>query len=292
MGMGGAGGGDDFGAGGIRLAVGDVLGNGAKEQERLLQHQADVAAIFGHRDGADINAINENSAFADIVKTADQIDQGRFARAAMADQAHHLARFDDQIDVAGHGASPVAEACLLERNAAFDLTQMHRAAGFRHGRNMIENVKNALGPGGGLLRHRHNPAHRIQAGVEAANVSEESSQHANRDVALGNLPDAETPDHQQANFRHQRDRGRKQRPGAIEFVVQRQIELVGLLEAPGLALLLGKGLDDPDAGNGVGQHVGDFRPDPVDLLETGAQTVANGVDQVGDEGQREQGHQG
>jgi hypothetical protein len=49
VGMGGAGGGDDLVAGGVGLAVGDVLGNGAEEQEGLLQHQADVAAVVGHR---------------------------------------------------------------------------------------------------------------------------------------------------------------------------------------------------------------------------------------------------
>jgi hypothetical protein len=42
VGMGGAGGGDDLLARGVGLAVGDVLGNGAEEQEGLLQHQADV----------------------------------------------------------------------------------------------------------------------------------------------------------------------------------------------------------------------------------------------------------
>jgi hypothetical protein len=42
VGVRGAGGGDDLGARGVGLAVGDVLGNGAEEQEGFLQHQADV----------------------------------------------------------------------------------------------------------------------------------------------------------------------------------------------------------------------------------------------------------
>jgi hypothetical protein len=41
--VGGARRGDDLLARGVGLAVGDVLGDGAEEQEGLLQHQADVA---------------------------------------------------------------------------------------------------------------------------------------------------------------------------------------------------------------------------------------------------------
>ena len=48
MRVGRAGGGHDLLARGVGLAVGDVLGNGAEEQEGLLQHQADVAPVVGH----------------------------------------------------------------------------------------------------------------------------------------------------------------------------------------------------------------------------------------------------
>jgi hypothetical protein len=57
------------------------------------------------------------------------------------------------------------------------------------------------------------------------------------------------------------------------------------------ALLLGEGLDHADAGDGVGQHVGDFRPHPVGLLEAVRSLLAHSVDQPGDEGQRQQGDQ-
>ena len=67
---------------------------------------------------------------------------------------------------------------------------------------------------------------------------------------------------------------------------------VGFAEAARLPLLLGEGLDHADAGNGVGEHIGHFRPDPVDLLEAGAQLVAHHMDQPGDEGQGQQGDQG
>ncbi len=206
----------------------------------------------------------------------------------MTYQADHLARFDDQIYVAGDRPRAVAETGLLQRDAAFDLAEMNRLGRFRHRRHMVEDVENTLGAGGGLLRHRNDAAHRVQPGVEAADVGEEGGQHANGDVAFGNLPDAEAPDDEQADFGHQRDGRAEQRPGAVEFVVERQVVFVGVAEALGLALFLGEGLDHADAGNGVGEHVGDFGPDPVNLLETGAQPVTDGMDQPGDERQRQQ----
>ena len=60
----GAGGGDDLGARRVRLAVGDVLGDGAEEQERLLQHEADVAAVVGDRKRADVGAVDPDRALA------------------------------------------------------------------------------------------------------------------------------------------------------------------------------------------------------------------------------------
>jgi hypothetical protein len=70
-----------------------------------------------------------------------------------------------------------------------------------------------------------------------------------------------------------------------------QVVAVGLAEARRLAFLLRERLHHPDAGDGVGQHVGDLGPDAVDLLEAGAQPVAHDVDHPADEGQRHQRHQ-
>jgi hypothetical protein len=122
----------------------------------------------------------------------------------VADQADHFAGLDDQIDIAGDGAGAVAEAGLLQLDAAGDAGQMHRVGRLGHAGNVVEDVEDALGAGCGALGGRHDAAHRIQAGVEAADVGEEGGEHADR-VALGNLPDAEDPDDEQADFGEQGD---------------------------------------------------------------------------------------
>ena len=48
---------------GVGPAVGDVLGDRAVEQERLLQHDADVAAVFFQREGADVDAVDQDRPF-------------------------------------------------------------------------------------------------------------------------------------------------------------------------------------------------------------------------------------
>ncbi|MOA57768.1 hypothetical protein D3C78_1820070 [compost metagenome] len=79
MRMGRAGRCDDFFARGIGLAVGDVLRDGAEEQERLLQHQPDVAAVVGHGEAADVGAVDLDGAVGHVVEAADQVDQRALA---------------------------------------------------------------------------------------------------------------------------------------------------------------------------------------------------------------------
>ena len=63
---------------------------------------------------------------------------------------------------------------------------------------------------------------------------------------------------------------------------------VGFAKATRLARLLRKGLDHADAGNRIGQHIGDLAPDAVNLLKAGAQAVAHVVDHPADKRQRHQ----
>src|SRR5574343_372058 len=291
VGVGGAGSGDNFLARCVRFAVGDVVGDGAEEQERLLQHKADVLTELGNRHGADIDAVDQHLAFGDIVETADQVDQRRLAGTGVADQTDHFARLDDQVDIAGDRAGAVAEAGFLQFELAGDLAQMHRVGRLGHAGNVVENVEDALGARGSALGGRNDAAHRIEAGVEAADVGEEGGEDADRAGAFGNLPDTEDPDDQQADFGEQGDGRGEQGPGLVQLVVHLQVVLVGGAETLAFTLFLGKGLDDANAGNRVGQYVGHFGPDAVDLLEAGAQLLAHEMDQPADDRQWQQGDQ-
>ena len=105
------------------------------------------------------------------------------------------------------------------------------------------------------------------------------------------LPDAETPDHQQAHFSQQRHGRRKQRPHRVYTIVDREIAAVRVAKAHGLALFLRKRLDHADAGNGIGQHIGHFGPDPIRFLEAMTQMIAHDMNHPRDDRQRQQRNQ-
>ena len=282
---------DDLKARGAGLAVGDVFGDGAKEQKRLLQHQTNVAPVVGHGKTPDIGSVHLNSAIGDVIKTADQIDQRAFSRTAVAHQTNHFAGLYLQVQPSNDGTVAVPEAQALHVDAPLQRFDFHGLRRLGHVRDVVKNVKDALGTGSRFLRDRNNPAHRVKAAIEPANVGNEGCQHAHCDLLPGDQPDAKRPDHQQADFGQQRDRRRKQRPGLVELVIDHQVVMVDFAKTLRFALFLGEGLDHANAWNRVGQHIGHVRPDPVDLFKARAQFVAYHVNHPSDKRQRQQRHQ-
>ena len=182
--MGGARSRHDFGARGLGFSVGDVLGNGAKEQKRLLQHQADVAPVVGHRKTADVGAIERNGPFGHVIKAADQIHQRALARAAVAHQANHFARADVQVQALDDGAAAIAEPHPAQADGALHALHAHRVGRLRDVAHMVQNVKNAFGAGRRLLGDRHDAAHGIEPAIEAPDVGDEGCQHTHGDLAF------------------------------------------------------------------------------------------------------------
>ena len=104
------------------LAVGDVLRDRAVEQERLLQHHADLLAQGLQSTAPARRAVDQDLPLVRVVEAAEQVDQRGLAGAAGADQADHLARLDDEADVVQHRlARLVAEGDVLELDPALDV---------------------------------------------------------------------------------------------------------------------------------------------------------------------------
>ena len=195
---------------GIWHAVGNVVGDGAKEQEWLLQNQANVAAVIGHFELLDVNAIQRNTAFRQIIKTTHQIDQGTFTRAAVSHQTNHLAWLDVQIQMFDDCTIAIAKTGICQSDAPFHFGQDNRVDRFRHARNMVQDFENSLGTGSCFLRARNNAAHAVEARIKATDVSQKCRQYAHRDLIFRNKPNSKTPYHQQTHLSHQCHCGRKQ----------------------------------------------------------------------------------
>ena len=181
---------------GVGAAVGDVFGDRAVEQERFLEHDADVAAIFFDGERADIVAIDEDRAGGDVVEAANQIHERALASAAGADEADHLAGLDREADIANDGACAVFERDVAEFDFAAQTARVNCSHRFGDVRAAIKDFENAMGRRGGPLRGGQEFAHRFEPQVQPSHALREHDERA--DFEFGSVddePGAVAPNH-------------------------------------------------------------------------------------------------
>lgn len=121
VGFGGAGGGFDFLGGGVGFAVGDVLADGAVEEEYVLADEADCASQGGVAEIGEGEAVEGDLAREGIVEPEEEADDGGFSGAGGADDGVGFAGGDVHRNaLEDGGARDVAEADVLEFNFALD----------------------------------------------------------------------------------------------------------------------------------------------------------------------------
>ena len=113
------GGGLDFVLAGALLAVGDVLGDGSREEHRLLRHEPELLAEPAHVEGADVDAVEEDAPLLRVVEALEERDHSRLAGAGGAAEGDHLPQLNlERVAVAhGHrGRHGVTKRDLLKLN--------------------------------------------------------------------------------------------------------------------------------------------------------------------------------
>ena len=70
----------------------------AAEEKSFLRDEANVAAEFGGRELAQVNAVEEYATLGGIEQARDQADQSAFAAAGVADDSDGFRSRDEQID--------------------------------------------------------------------------------------------------------------------------------------------------------------------------------------------------
>ena len=84
------GGRDNFIVCGIQLAIADIVPDGACEQEIILGHDPHLTAQAFDGHFFYIKPVDTDDALLHVIKTADQIDNGGFARSRRPDQSDGL----------------------------------------------------------------------------------------------------------------------------------------------------------------------------------------------------------
>ena len=120
IGVGDARGALDFLPSGIQLAKADIVGDGAAEEVRILQDDAQRAAQVVLADVAHVDAIVDDAALMHIVEAVDEVGDGGLARAGGADESDLLAGFGVKGDIVEDGL-----ALLI---AKIDVFKAHIAA--------------------------------------------------------------------------------------------------------------------------------------------------------------------
>ncbi len=91
----------------LRVSVGDVIGDGVLEEDRLLDDHADLAAEAPELDVADVVAVDPDRPGIDVPEAREQVHQGGLAAAVGADQRDGFAVPDAEAHAVEHGGCPV-----------------------------------------------------------------------------------------------------------------------------------------------------------------------------------------
>ena len=254
----GTGRGLDVGVGRARRAQCDVLGDGGREEERLLEHHADVAAERRLRHAPDVLPVDADGPLVGVVGPQEQRDQRRLARTRAADDRDPLPRGDAQRHVV-QDRVPVAvgERDVIELDRSIDPGE-HRGVGpIGNTRLELEQLEDPLGAGARLLAGREQRGEEPDRRDQLDEVAREREEDAQGQVALEGEPSAEG-EHAELGERRQRlqrtrvarrdARGAQPRPEQVAGPVGQE---------PELALLLGEGLDDPHARDRLVDHTRD-----------------------------------
>ena len=132
----------------------DVAADGAREEEHILQHLAEVTAERGDLDLPDVDAVNEDLALLELVVPADERKDGALARAGGADKGHRLPRVDVEGNALQHPlARDIAEPDVLELDLPLHLVQLDGVRGIHQlgldvhdGEHLLRGRKRRLQP--------------------------------------------------------------------------------------------------------------------------------------------------
>src|SRR5579863_2349627 len=98
------------------------------EQNRLLEHQADLPAQRFLREGTDVLAVDRDGACGGVVEARDQADHGALSRSREAHQGGRLAWLDSYVEVPQYmSVGIVAEIDIFKLDAPLKTRSLPRS---------------------------------------------------------------------------------------------------------------------------------------------------------------------
>ncbi len=248
----------DLGVRRVRPAVGDVGADGVGEQERLLEHHAQLPAQVDQPQVGQRDPAQAQLARLGVVEPRQQQPDRGLPRARRPDERERLARRDGQTDAVEHRLAPrVAERDAVQLDRQRPWRQRGRVRRVDDVGLGLDDVVHPLDARPGQLRRHDQRPQQPGRPDQPGDVGGERQERAEADRAGQGHPAAEA-DHPDLPQRGQREQHRVEpgrHPGRPQALA---VQPPGpALQRRDLARLLPEPLDDPDAGDGLLDLLGD-----------------------------------
>ena len=173
----------------------DVVADGVGEEERVLEHDADLLAQRRERGVPYVDVVDPHGARVHVVEAGEEEPDRGLSRAGRADERHGLARVHREREVAQHRlGTEIAERHVLERHLTPGRVQHGRIRPLQHERGAVEQLEDALGTGPRELRDREHAGEHPHGGDEGEHVARERKEHPEADLAVEREPASECED--------------------------------------------------------------------------------------------------
>src|ERR1700730_2171708 len=243
----------------IRLCEADVRRDRAAEEKRILQHDAELAAVRAQLHLAQVDTVHPHRALIRVVEAADESGERGLATSGLADERETAAGRHTDLDAVQHGLGAVREDDLVDLEVAFDARQLERVAPVSDLRLLVED--------GGDLDHRGRT--RLQLAVHVRELLQRLGDELEKVERGDERPDGDRVVREQRVARVQDcagcedaeklDRREEDREDLLRvdvLLAVRRIQLVELRLERALAV---EGLHDRHAGNRLRNLCGDDR---------------------------------
>ncbi len=200
--------------GGVQLAVADVLADGAGEQVRSLQHDADAGLDVVHGQVGVIHPADADGAVLGFVEAAQQVDDGGLAAAGWSNQRDHLTRFHVQREIAEDGLILlVVEIHMIEFDLGEDRIRRLGDWLVLHIRDGVDEREDAFRRGDGVLHFGIHPRHILDRPHHKGDVGNEGLDAADGDPSqrglIAAVPDDGTQRDAADDLHHRQKEGRQ-----------------------------------------------------------------------------------
>ena len=177
-----------------RPPVRDVLSDGRREQERLLQHNGELITQVGYAVLAQVDSVEQDRARCRVVEPREEIHERRLARPGGSRYRNPRARWKIERDVAQHRSSPftvIGEGDLTERDRAPRARQGPGVDALGYVEWLVQQREDPFRAGKIGLDPCGLPADRLERIVQLAQVPQHHQQLAQGERARLNVLDAD-----------------------------------------------------------------------------------------------------